>query len=152
MKNAILTVSALTIAAAMSFGTTVQHAEAKPPSGNKGISTPKTTIHVSNTQVSKSSHYSFCRPRSYCGWSNYCWYPQYGCYSYYCADDSLWYYWCAQQYCYLPVSYIAVYRPTCIGIRPVLTTVQVTPTVALPVGATALPPATAALPGPAPGN
>jgi len=149
MKNAILTVSTLTIAAAMSFGTTLQQAEAKPPSGNKGISGPKTSFYGS-----KTSHYSYrYHPRSYHGWSHYCWYPQYGCYAYYCADDSQWFYWCAQQNCYLPVSYIAVYRPTCIGFRPVVTTTAtVTTTVALPTGATALPTGGGPLPGPAPGN
>ena len=116
----------------------------KSGSISKGISSNKTINHVHLNKVHVSSSFIGChRVRTYCGWSSYCWYPQYGCYAFFCPLDGQWYYWSAACGHYIPVTYIAVYRPTTIGFVGTGTTFGVSGsfgTPALPLGATSVAP------------
>src|SRR6202035_4559245 len=49
----------------------------------------------------------------------YCWFPQYRCYGYYSTVDGVWFYWYAPLNRFLPVSYMALYPPTAIGVAPI---------------------------------
>src|SRR5262249_27237837 len=45
-------------------------------------------------------------------WNSRYWSSRYGCYCYWCPYVNSWYYWCAPQSCYYPISYITVVPPT----------------------------------------
>jgi hypothetical protein len=49
-------------------------------------------------------HHDFC-------YSTYCWFPSYGCCGYWHPYCRCWYYWYEPYCCYLPYSYVEVYRP-----------------------------------------
>ncbi len=49
-------------------------------------------------------HHDFC-------WNSCCWMPNFGCCCYWHPYCHCWYYWYAPYSCYLPYSYIEVYRP-----------------------------------------
>jgi len=42
---------------------------------------------------------------NHCHWTYRCWYDYYGCYCYWCPCTCVWYWWCAQDGCYYPISY-----------------------------------------------
>jgi len=76
-----------------------------------------------------------CHHHWYTGWSRHCWLGH--CYGHYCPTTCGWYYWYEPFQCYLPVSYLTVYVPTVVAVPTVVTPAPAT--VALPMGATALP-------------
>jgi len=49
-------------------------------------------------------HHDFC-------YSSYCWLPGFGCCGYWHPYSRCWYYWYEPYCCYLPYTYIEVYRP-----------------------------------------
>lgn len=49
-------------------------------------------------------HHDFC-------YSTYCWFPSFGCCGYWHPYCRCWYYWYEPFCCYLPYSYVEVYRP-----------------------------------------
>jgi hypothetical protein len=79
----------------------------------------------------KLSHgYAFSARHFY--WSSRYWSSRYGCYCYWCPYVNGWYYWCASQTCYYPLSYITVVPPTVVVTPP--TVVAATPGAGGPAG------------------
>jgi hypothetical protein len=65
-------------------------------------------------------HHDFC-------WNSYCWLPGFGCCCYWHPYSHCWYYWYEPYRCYLPYSYIEVYRPV-VETTPVVVNVNNTNT------------------------
>src|SRR5262249_38228782 len=68
-----------------------------------------TNSYVSKYGTKFSHGYSFSARNFY--WNSRCWSGRYGCYCYWCPYVSSWYYWCAPQSCYYPISYITTAPP-----------------------------------------
>jgi len=66
----------------------------------------------------KFSHGYYFSGSNHPSWSSSCWSSRYGCNCYWYPGTSCWYYWCAPQCCYYPVSYIAI-APPCASCVPV---------------------------------
>jgi hypothetical protein len=64
------------------------------------------------------SHGYFYRGANHRHWTSRCWSRRYGCACYRCPSAHSWYYWCAPQGCYYPVSYIRM-APPCAEAAPV---------------------------------
>lgn len=60
--------------------------------------------YCQNFGVKKSFGYCYVG-QNHCHWQSQCYSPQYGCQIYYCPSACGWYWWCAADGCYYPVSY-----------------------------------------------
>jgi hypothetical protein len=60
--------------------------------------------YCQNYGVKKSFGYCYVG-QQHCHWQSQCYSPQYGCQVYYCPSACGWYWWCAADCCYYPVSY-----------------------------------------------
>lgn len=75
--------------------------------------------------------------KNFKGWTAYCFFKKYQCYGYYSPAKRVWFYWYAPFNRFLPVSYMAIYPPTNVGVVPNSPTIGDEPT--LPAGATPAP-------------
>ncbi|HEY7153698.1 MAG TPA: hypothetical protein VH575_07045 [Gemmataceae bacterium] len=154
------------VAAALSLALTSGPAHARGRSGGPSYSAPHnyarsfstysnhhfTSInsYVSkygvNSYVSKYgtkfSHGYYFNARNFY-WNSRYWSSRYGCYCYWSPYVNSWYYWCAPQSCYYPISYITVVPPT-VTVTP--------PTVAVTPATVAVTPATVAVSTPVSGG
>jgi hypothetical protein len=97
-----------------------------------------------STYGTRFSHgYYFGRNNFY--WSSRYWSNRYGCYCYWNPYASGYYYWCAPQSCYYPISYITIAPPTVVVTPP---TVAVTPPGAVSLAGAGSAPMPPAPPGP----
>lgn len=146
MKRFILTTVAVAFAAVLGFTTNL---DAAPHRGGGHVATH---AHIAvHGHVAVHAHHALVvhghsvnvpvHVRGYRGWVSRCWFPGYHTYGYYCGTDQVWYYWYAPLNEYLPISYMATYPPTPVGVAPV-GVVPVTP------GLPALPPGATFVPGP----
>lgn len=84
----------------------------------------------------KFSHGYYFSGRNHNFWTTQSWSGRYGCYCYWYPGTSSWYYWCAPQSCYYPISYITIAPP----VVPVLPVAAAPGPVVLPPGPGSPPP------------
>jgi hypothetical protein len=86
--------------------------------GNKNVaklpgfkSDPKLHTQLMSKYKVPSKLFDFCFFHNDFCYSHCCWFPSFGCCGYWHPYARCWYYWYEPYCCYLPYSYIEVYRP-----------------------------------------
>ena len=110
MFTSILNPRSLVLAVALSgfLGTASANADTpKTPPANSPTTKPLPQ------RLAKTSY-----EKNFKGWTAYCFFKKYQCYGYYSPAKRLWFYWYAPFNRFLPVSYMAIYPPTNVGVVP----------------------------------